>query len=139
MNKMPRHVAKVAARYEGSGYISSSQYAELEYAAILDCKEAVSDHEEELERVRREAYRQGVEDARCARTLEAAQDDLLTARAFYDREQVSPPRTEHDMEIVRRLATSAVRATDDAFRGARGIARVEIRQRLEQLSKEARG
>lgn len=61
--KMPRHVAKVAARYEGSGYISSSQYAELEYAAIIDCKEDVSVNAEKLERVRREAYRQGVEDA----------------------------------------------------------------------------
>lgn len=50
--KTPRNVALVAARYEGSGYINSSQYADLEYAAIVDCNYA-----------RAEGYRKGIEEA----------------------------------------------------------------------------
>ena len=121
------------SRMRNNGHISPVFCGFLVASIASDLSAIDAAHADELERVRREAYRQGVEDEQCSEKLRIYRAYLAEARRHfrefgYDYRQHSFSNMRLYMEAVNR-----------AFRGARGIARVEIRQRLERLNKEARG
>lgn len=112
----------------------------LDAAIAADLAAIDAAHAEELERVRREAYRQGVEDCKSLGFLRLANSSIHAAKKYglrirHARNQAEVSRLEN--HVFREVGNYEMFAKA-AFNGARGIARVEIRQRLEQLNKEAR-
>ena len=112
----------------------------LDSAVSADLSAIDAAHAEELERVRREAYRQGVEDSKSIGFLRLADSSIQVAkkcgaRIRHARNQAEVSRLEN--HVFREIGNYEMFAKA-AFNGARGIARVEIRQRLERLNKESR-
>ena len=96
-------------------------------ARVVDRDEAIAAAREDIREAEGRAYRQGVEDMRMMTEDAWAGRYLLLAREYH--------AVSGRMNRCRSVAIEAKSVRERAFKGIRGIARVEIRQRLERIGK----
>lgn len=81
----------------------------------------------DIDAARAEGYRQGVEDAKCKASIDNATSALHRAQLEYARKRPDWKSEALDwMSVFNHI-------TNEAFRGARGVKRAEIRKRLERM------
>lgn len=99
---------------------------ELAKAARLDCEAA-----------RAEGYRQGVEDGKALGLLRVAKDAIDDARALVElfKKRGLTYREGRRFDDIDNLMANVYVYRNDAFRGASGAVRAEIRQRLERMER----
>lgn len=121
----PDHIDQLQARYDLICRAKKSIMAVNRIASTIDAARA-------------EGYRQGVEDGESRRLLRIAHGEIQQACVkyislkFYTVKDFVRRRRIESMKMHMR---AAIELRNRAFRGARGVKRAEIRQRLERMDK----